>query len=200
MFNKRIIQMLKSKLDAYSVERGDCIECTYAGSRGYSNIVIVKDGKAYKILAHRLAYYLAYGELKPDLHVCHICDNKKCIKPEHLFQGTQRDNMLDKKAKNRHRAGLFHPRAKLKYSDIEKIRELAGTTTQKEIAKKFNIVQSHVSAIIRGVKHATASAADSCQHNFIIKVNKNSEEINLSSAFCTGCGVKLAPLGWKAVE
>lgn len=49
--------------------------------------------------SHRLAYELAYGPIPDGLYVCHRCDNPRCIRPDHLFLGTNRDNQLDAMAK-----------------------------------------------------------------------------------------------------
>lgn len=51
---------------------------------------------------HRLAWTQAYGEIPPKMCVCHKCDNRSCIRPDHLFLGTHRDNVLDKESKGRH--------------------------------------------------------------------------------------------------
>lgn len=63
------------------------------------------NGKA--VAAHRFAYAMHHGlDELPDLCVLHRCDNPPCVRPSHLFLGTQADNMRD-----RHAKGRFHVRA-----------------------------------------------------------------------------------------
>jgi hypothetical protein len=51
--------------------------------------------------AHRVAYQVAYGPFDPRLHVLHHCDNPTCVRPDHLFLGTQADNNMDRDMKGR---------------------------------------------------------------------------------------------------
>lgn len=69
------------------------------------------DGQGYgrvrrdKVLhpAHRLAWIDANGPIPDGLYVCHRCDNRKCVRPDHLFLGTAKDNTQDMIAKGRRR-------------------------------------------------------------------------------------------------
>lgn len=67
-------------------------------SNGYGNVSY--HGKLYK--THRLIYTLMIEEIQEGLFCCHSCDNPACINPEHIFLGTNLDNMRDKVNKGRH--------------------------------------------------------------------------------------------------
>lgn len=53
------------------------------------------------IKAHRYSYELYHGPFDSKLHVLHRCDNPRCVNPDHLFLGTNRDNVADRTAKKR---------------------------------------------------------------------------------------------------
>lgn len=55
------------------------------------------------VYAHRYAFARFVSPIPDDMHICHHCDNKKCVRPDHLFVGTRSDNMQDAQRKGRMR-------------------------------------------------------------------------------------------------
>ncbi len=107
--------------------------------------------KGQKItFAHRLSYFFQFGRLPQNLKVCHQCDNPSCVNPNHLFLGTQQDNLADMVQKRRHGFGERNAMAKLKESDVLKIRKLLSQgLTKTSIAKQFNVTDMVVGKISR---------------------------------------------------
>jgi hypothetical protein len=106
--------------------------------------------------AHRIAYFLAKGDPKDKL-VCHMCDKRACVNPDHLWLGTPQENQTDMMKKGRHRVakhrslpkGEDHPHARWTERDIMNIRRLyANGMTQVDIAKKYKMHQSSVHPIV----------------------------------------------------
>lgn len=58
--------------------------------------------------AHRYAYELAHGPISEGLVLCHKCDVPECVNPEHMFVGTQKDNIQDCVRKGRWPVGQAH--------------------------------------------------------------------------------------------
>lgn len=135
-----------SKVD----KTGDCWEWM-AGkfTAGYGTFYM--DGRSR--YAHRVSYLLSKGNLDDDMLVCHKCDNRSCVNPDHLFLGTHLDNHRDKERKGRGNQvrGEKHYMAKLTEKDVLTIRASKGRVMQKDLASKFNIHPTTISHIWRGI-------------------------------------------------
>ena len=134
---------------AKTVKSGDC--WTWRGcekkSVGYG-ILMRRKISQEPILAHRYAWFLTRGEWPKDgLFVCHHCDNKLCVRPDHLFIGTHADNQRDKIIKGRNKApvGINHGMAKLTESQVLQIR--ASKKAVAKLAMQYGISDSTIYAI-----------------------------------------------------
>lgn len=113
------------------------------------------DGKTHA--AHRVAYQMFVGALPNGAWVLHKCDNPGCVRPEHLFEGNARLNVLDKIAKKRGGAGSLHGRAKISEADAIFIRETMNNPdrprgTMVSLCRRFNLSTTSIQRIARGAQ------------------------------------------------
>ena len=119
------------------------------GDQGYGHIDI--DGRE-NIGAHVVSWLVFRGGPVPDkLFVCHVCDLRCCVNPNHLFLGTCNDNNQDMVTKGRHARGESHGSARLVADDIATIKSMraAGYSTL-EIGTKFGVGRGTIARIISG--------------------------------------------------
>lgn len=109
---------------------------------------IWQDGK--NALVHRVAWEVTNGPIPEGLVVRHLCNNPICCNPNHLAVGTQKENIADRDRAGRANPvrGEKHPHSRYSDETIQAVREAAGK--QQDIAKRFGMSRSYVSAIRLG--------------------------------------------------
>ena len=116
-----------------------CWLWTRATRNGYG--VLGYEKKTFYV--HRESYRIFNGQLKEGLFVCHHCDTRVCCNPDHLFLGTQKDNMVDMCKKDR-RSSI------LKNKDVEKIITLLGSMSIVAIARLYKVTPGAIRHIAKG--------------------------------------------------
>lgn len=144
--------VLKLLFTKVKISKTGCWEWQGSKTLGYGSFRIpgIYDDK--KILAHRAAYTAFKGELIPkDIFVCHHCDNPKCFNPDHLFLGSQSDNIQDCADKNRIKSGFKSNLGKYSDQQIEEVKRLLEQGKNgREINEITGISPTHISRIKRG--------------------------------------------------
>lgn len=146
------------------VEMADCC-WLWRGTRqddGYGSFAY----KGRTLRAHRVAWMLTGGPILAGLHVLHRCDTPLCVRPEHLFLGTNTENVADRNAKRRQAAGdrngmRLHPdrvlrgerngQVKLTEDQVKQILRLrAQGSTLQRLADTFGVSPTSIWRIVRG--------------------------------------------------
>lgn len=123
-------------------------------AKGYGRFFY--EGKSRK--AHRVAWQLDKGPIPAETLVCHRCDNPACVNIDHLFLGTNDDNLKDMAAKGRSLIGEVNRNSKLTETEVSEIRASRQSTF--DLAKRFGMSRQHIGAIRNGSawKHVKAPA------------------------------------------
>lgn len=127
-------------------ELGECKEWT--GAKAHNGYGLVKrKGITWRV--HRLEWIMNKGPIPDGLLVLHKCDNPACYNLDHLYLGTQSDNMKDCVVKGRHanncKVGEEHPRAKLTKEKAEQIR--ADSRSHRVLASLYGVSATAVANI-----------------------------------------------------
>ena len=124
---------------------------------GYGQMFVAMKGKRSNIVhkSHRIAWQIYVGPIPNGLQVLHNCDNRLCVKPDHLYLGTQQDNVNDMMKRGRNgycrREGQQHPMAKLTDNQVGCIKHrLTIGISPKDLAKEFSVARSTIAEISRG--------------------------------------------------
>ena len=145
----------------------------HVSSEGYGRFYL---GRKTRIAAHRLSYEIVHGAAPSTLVVCHVCDNRPCVNPQHLFLGTQADNVEDCVRKGRHgsvlkpwrvptgdrngarthpetRQGENNAKSRLTEVQVIEIRRLGSEGVPSNVlGRMFDIPTAYARAIVRGLR------------------------------------------------
>jgi hypothetical protein len=129
----------------------DCWLWTGALTKGYGQLTHEKR----HLYAHRFSWEIHNGHVPDGAVVCHRCDTPTCVRPDHLFLGTTRDNVMDcldkGRANRRGLRGAENPAVKAKAIDARAVVFLFNAGWRvRELAPLFSVSKSTISIIVRG--------------------------------------------------
>lgn len=124
-------------------ESNGCLEWSCkTTTTGYGNFYLKSIQKYQK--AHRIAWTISFGNIPEGMFVCHKCDNRLCVNPEHLFLGTPKDNHSDMMSKGRQSKPPYmagHNKIELSHDIIE----LLGTMSDAQLGRMFGLSKTKIS-------------------------------------------------------
>ena len=101
--------------------------------------------------AHRVSWELSHGPIPEGFEILHKCDTPSCVNPEHLFVGTQSQNIRDciRKGRRYDNSGEKHGRALLTSTQVKEIRNAQGIS-QVKLANLYHVARTTIQAILYG--------------------------------------------------
>lgn len=158
-FNEKTTQRFWSK-----VRKGRGNSCwIWTGSLiiryGYGQFSAKVDGRWTMLRAHRVAWQLTHGEIPEGLHVLHKCDNPACVRPSHMWLGTQAENLADMRQKGRGSPpprldGRKHPLAKLSAKQVGQAKQWHQKGISfAEIGRRLNVSRAAATRAAKGISY-----------------------------------------------
>lgn len=126
-----------------------CWLWTASATKGYGQFVSARPGYQSHHQSHRVSYEIAHGSIPNGMSVLHRCDVPLCVNPDHLFLGTQSDNLADARAKGR----LIPGRHLIKVSDAARMdirTNYRPRQNGKQLAAKYGVTLVHMLRIVAG--------------------------------------------------
>lgn len=119
-------------------------------STGYVKVGLKRNGRTVHCRVHRLVLEAFVGPCPDGMECRHLDDVKENNALRNLAWGTPTENARDRYVNGINLLGEEHARAKLRASDIPKIRRLLGVLSRRNIAARFGVSKSAIDAIARG--------------------------------------------------
>ena len=142
---KELAESARERFEKYTIVTDSCwIWNGPITNYGYAKLGI---GRSKSYHASQVAYLLYVSDYDRSLGMLHKCDNKLCVNPNHLYPGTDKQNVDDKVSRNR----LWNA---LDIDIVKAIKQeyLSGQATQKQLAIKYDCTQSCISRIVTGAR------------------------------------------------
>jgi hypothetical protein len=147
------ILSLKSRFERHIVKGNGCWLWSGGLQAGGYGSFGLKEGKEWKTRkAHRISYQLYVGSIPNGLDVLHHCDNPPCVRPSHLFLGTDFDNQQDCKCKGRRAScvGEKNPNCKLTAEQVKDIRLFHPILSERKLSNHFGVGKAAIHKILHG--------------------------------------------------
>lgn len=129
--------------------------------KGYGTFHVEGNKAVY---AHRFSYEIHIGPMADGDVICHKCDNPLCVNPDHLFQGTQKENITDRNLKGRQAKGERQGSAKLTQEQVDEIRRIYVRRHPEfstvALSKKYGVSTSQLSNILLNKRWTTELVLD----------------------------------------
>lgn len=131
-----------------TLPNGDCLQWTGSFfSNGYGRTFHLSKS----VGAHRVAYERAHGPIPAGMLVCHRCDHKWCVQPQHLFLGTPADNLADMVAKGRSLRGTQNHAHRLTPDKVRAVRAyLTAGASKAAVARLYGVAEPTILSIATG--------------------------------------------------